>query len=56
LIDQGGVRRSRAKTPTYGQCSDICGTNHAFMPIVVEAVSLKDYGSWVSNQLSQQSN
>eukprot|EP00268_Persea_americana_P031123 TRINITY_DN3021_c0_g1_i2.p1 TRINITY_DN3021_c0_g1~~TRINITY_DN3021_c0_g1_i2.p1 ORF type:complete len:255 (+),score=13.94 TRINITY_DN3021_c0_g1_i2:202-966(+) len=36
----------------YGQCSEICGTNHAFMPIVVEAVSLKDYGSWVSNQLN----
>ena len=28
----------------------------AFLPIVVEGVSLKDYGSWVSNQLSQQSN
>nr|ULQ69099.1 cytochrome c oxidase subunit 2 [Cyperus difformis] len=40
----------------YGQCSEICGTNHAFMPIVVEAVSLKDYGSWVSNQISQQIN
>lgn len=35
----------------YGQCSEICGTNHAFMPIVVEAVSRKDYGYWVSNQL-----
>ncbi|CAJ1963300.1 unnamed protein product [Sphenostylis stenocarpa] len=34
----------------YGQCSEICGTNHAFMPIVVEAVSTKDYGSWVSSQ------
>nr|AKJ25581.1 cytochrome c oxidase subunit 2 [Geranium phaeum] len=34
----------------YGQCSEICGTNHAFMPIVVEAVSRKDYASWVSNQ------
>ncbi|KAL0288919.1 UNVERIFIED_CONTAM: Cytochrome c oxidase subunit [Sesamum angustifolium] len=32
----------------YGQCSEICGTNHAFMPIVVEAVSRKDYGSRVS--------
>lgn len=40
----------------YGQCSEICGTNHAFMPIVVEAVSLKDYGSWVSNQLILQTN
>ena len=35
----------------YGQCSEICGTNHAFTPIVVEAVPSKDYGSRVSNQL-----
>nr|YP_002860287.1 cytochrome c oxidase subunit 2 [Nothoceros aenigmaticus]ACC86810.1 cytochrome c oxidase subunit 2 [Nothoceros aenigmaticus] len=35
----------------YGQCSEICGTNHAFMPIVVEAVSLDDHVSWVSNEL-----
>nr|YP_009493656.1 cytochrome c oxidase subunit 2 [Codonopsis lanceolata]AWN57601.1 cytochrome c oxidase subunit 2 [Codonopsis lanceolata] len=38
----------------YGQCSEICGTNHAFMPIVVEAVSMKDYASRVSNQLIPQ--
>ncbi|CAM6054579.1 unnamed protein product [Sphagnum tenellum] len=37
----------------YGQCSEICGTNHAFMPIVVEAVSLDDYVSWVSNKLGE---
>nr|YP_009478084.1 cytochrome oxidase subunit 2 [Anthoceros angustus]AVP12820.1 cytochrome oxidase subunit 2 [Anthoceros angustus] len=35
----------------YGQCSELCGTNHAFMPIVVEAVSLDDYVSRVSNEL-----
>ena len=35
----------------YGQCSEICGTNHGFMPIVVEGVSLDDYISWVSNKL-----
>lgn len=40
----------------YGQCSEICGTNHAFMPIVVEAVTLKDYADWVSNQLILQTN
>ncbi|KAL4292955.1 hypothetical protein AHAS_Ahas18G0079800 [Arachis hypogaea] len=28
----------------YGQCSEIYGTNHAFTPIVVEAVPSKDYG------------
>ncbi|XP_054789348.1 cytochrome c oxidase subunit 2-like [Prosopis cineraria] len=38
----------------YGQCSEICGTNHAFTPIVVEAVPSKDYGSWVSNPLIPQ--
>lgn len=35
----------------YGQCSEICGVNHAFMPIVIEAVPLKDYVSWVSTQI-----
>lgn len=35
----------------YGQCSEICGVNHAFMPIVVEAVPLDQYVSWVSTQL-----
>nr|YP_004222143.1 cytochrome c oxidase subunit II [Berthellina sp. TLT-2006]ABK92223.1 cytochrome c oxidase subunit II [Berthellina sp. TLT-2006] len=29
----------------YGQCSEICGANHSFMPIVVEALSLKDFVS-----------
>lgn len=35
----------------YGQCSEICGVNHAFMPIVVEAVPLDQYVSWVSTQI-----
>ena len=39
----------------YGQCSEICGTNHAFMPIVVEAVDRKDYASRVENQFIPQS-
>ena len=37
----------------YGQCSEICGANHGFMPIVVEGVSLDDYVSWVSNKLEE---
>jgi cytochrome c oxidase subunit 2 len=36
----------------YGQCSEICGANHGFMPIVVEGVSPDAYVSWVSNKLS----
>nr|WQF69673.1 cytochrome c oxidase subunit 2 [Ceramothamnion sp.] len=37
----------------YGQCSEICGVNHGFMPIVVEAVKLSRYISWISNKLSE---
>ena len=31
----------------YGQCSEICGSNHSFMPIVIEVVNLRDFLSWV---------
>nr|YP_009446449.1 cytochrome c oxidase subunit II [Ancoracysta twista]ATY40937.1 cytochrome c oxidase subunit II [Ancoracysta twista] len=37
----------------YGQCSEICGVNHGFMPIVVEAVSLDNYITWVLNKLNE---
>nr|ANW06488.1 cytochrome c oxidase subunit II [Scutiger ningshanensis] len=30
----------------YGQCSEICGANHSFMPIVIEAVPLQSFNSW----------
>jgi len=32
----------------YGQCSEICGANHSFIPIVVEAVPLDNFISWVA--------
>ena len=31
----------------YGQCSELCGVNHGYMPIVVEVVSHKDFTRWV---------
>ena len=34
----------------YGQCSEICGINHGFMPIVIEAVNLPNYIDWLSNK------
>jgi len=37
----------------YGQCSELCGANHGFMPIVVEGVSLDDYVTWISNKLEE---
>ena len=29
----------------YGQCSEICGVNHGFMPIVVKSVSTETFAS-----------
>jgi cytochrome c oxidase subunit 2 len=37
----------------YGQCSEICGVQHAFMPIAIEAVPLDKYIIWVSSQLEE---
>jgi cytochrome c oxidase subunit II len=38
-IDRPGVYR--------GQCSEICGTGHGYMPIVIEAVSPDQFAAWV---------
>nr|QGT67591.1 cytochrome c oxidase subunit II [Porotermes adamsoni]WHM51903.1 cytochrome c oxidase subunit II [Porotermes adamsoni]BAX64239.1 cytochrome oxidase subunit II [Porotermes adamsoni] len=32
----------------YGQCSEICGANHSFMPIVIESISTNDFTEWIS--------
>nr|YP_007475325.1 cytochrome c oxidase subunit II [Neotrypaea japonica]YP_009353719.1 cytochrome c oxidase subunit II [Neotrypaea harmandi]AGE00857.1 cytochrome c oxidase subunit II [Neotrypaea japonica]URF19371.1 cytochrome c oxidase subunit II [Neotrypaea japonica]URF19384.1 cytochrome c oxidase subunit II [Neotrypaea japonica]URF19397.1 cytochrome c oxidase subunit II [Neotrypaea japonica]URF19410.1 cytochrome c oxidase subunit II [Neotrypaea japonica] len=32
----------------YGQCSEICGANHSFMPIVIESVNVDSFLGWVS--------
>ena len=32
----------------YGQCSELCGINHAFMPIAVQAVSKADFAIWAA--------
>ena len=36
----------------YGQCSELCGTNHAFMPIEVKVVPQAEYDSWRELQLA----
>ena len=34
----------------YGQCSEICGSDHSFMPIVVEAVSQEKFVNWIETK------
>jgi len=41
-VDKPGVYR--------GQCAELCGKDHGFMPIVVKAVSEEDYASWIKGQ------
>lgn len=36
-----------------GQCAELCGKDHGFMPIVVKVLSLADYEQWLANQLAQ---
>ncbi len=33
-----------------GQCAELCGKNHAYMPIVVEVKSQEDYAQWAAQQ------
>ncbi|ROT94503.1 cytochrome c oxidase subunit II [Marinobacter sp. R17] len=44
-IDEPGIYR--------GQCTELCGTNHGFMPIVVKAVPEDEYQGWVQDQVAQ---
>ena len=32
----------------YGQCSELCGVNHGFMPIRVDVVSVQEFNAWIS--------
>ncbi len=44
-IDQIGTYR--------GQCAELCGKDHGFMPIVVDVVSKENYAKWVAKQQAQ---
>nr|YP_010227854.1 cytochrome c oxidase subunit II [Cryptocercus laojunensis]UDD86640.1 cytochrome c oxidase subunit II [Cryptocercus laojunensis] len=32
----------------FGQCSEICGANHSFMPIVIESITTNNFIKWIS--------
>ena len=47
-LNQTSILAEREGT-FYGQCSEICGVYHGFMPIAVDSLSLYEYLSWLSN-------
>lgn len=50
-LNQGSIFLKRLGT-FHGQCSEICGVNHGFMPIVIKSVTEDNYITWVINKLS----
>ena len=42
IVDEPGIYR--------GQCAELCGKDHGFMPIVVEVKSAADYDTWLNEQ------
>jgi cytochrome c oxidase subunit 2 len=34
----------------FGQCSELCGVNHAYMPITVFAVTQAEYDAWINGE------
>ncbi|MFN3462780.1 MAG: cytochrome c oxidase subunit II [Terricaulis sp.] len=51
---QGRVNETwfRVDTPGtyYGQCSELCGVNHAYMPIEIRAVPREEFDAWIAAQ------
>ncbi len=45
-IEEPGIYR--------GQCTELCGKDHGFMPIVVKAVSKEEYAAWVEEKKAEQ--
>ena len=41
------------KKTYYGQCNQICGINHAYMPIVIKALPEQEYRQWLSTAREQ---
>ncbi len=37
----------------YGQCAELCGKEHAYMPIHVKVVSAQDYSKWVDGEMKK---
>ncbi len=37
----------------FGQCSELCGANHAYMPITVFAVTPEEYDAWINGDAQE---
>nr|QEI26520.1 cytochrome c oxidase subunit II [Eurydema ventralis] len=47
-LNQGTININRPGI-MYGQCSEICGANHSFMPIVIESTTTENFLKWINS-------
>nr|AWN56168.1 cytochrome c oxidase subunit 2 [Chinavia impicticornis]AWN56181.1 cytochrome c oxidase subunit 2 [Chinavia ubica] len=47
-LNQGTMNINRPGL-MYGQCSEICGANHSFMPIVIESTTTENFLNWIKS-------
>nr|YP_010192729.1 cytochrome c oxidase subunit II [Arma chinensis]QZP40909.1 cytochrome c oxidase subunit 2 [Arma chinensis] len=47
-LNQGTLNMNRPGI-MYGQCSEICGANHSFMPIVIESTTTENFLKWINS-------
>nr|YP_010633937.1 cytochrome c oxidase subunit II [Homalogonia obtusa]WBP69669.1 cytochrome c oxidase subunit II [Homalogonia obtusa] len=47
-LNQGTININRPGI-MYGQCSEICGANHSFMPIVIESTTTEKFLKWIKS-------
>nr|YP_009694522.1 cytochrome c oxidase subunit II [Eurydema qinlingensis]QEI26507.1 cytochrome c oxidase subunit II [Eurydema qinlingensis] len=47
-LNQGNININRPGV-MYGQCSEICGANHSFMPIVIESTTTENFLKWINS-------
>lgn len=51
LINEMWFKVNKGSTGIYrGQCAELCGRDHGFMPIIVRVLSKADYATWVKQQ------
>jgi cytochrome c oxidase subunit 2 len=54
FINQASFTIAPNKPGVYrGQCAELCGRDHAFMPIVVRAVSPAQFSAWIEQHTGQ---
>ncbi|MGH6919399.1 MAG: cytochrome c oxidase subunit II, partial [Geminicoccaceae bacterium] len=52
LINESWFRVEEEGT-YYGQCSELCGDYHGFMPIMVRAVSKEEFDAWTQQAMEE---